>query len=172
MKKIILSILVVTAVYTASFAQNENNFSFSAGAELSFPSGSFSNTHTVGTGATVQAEYFVMEKLKATATFGVLAYLGNSRAQTIIPLRAGGKYFFTEGFYAGLQTGVGFLSGTYTGTTFAYSPLVGYEFKTKSDKSIDATLKYDAYSGSEYDVTARSGVGTIGAIGFRLAYVF
>ena len=42
---------------------------------------------------------------------------------------------------------------------------MGYEFKTKSDKSIDATLKYDGYSGG-------GGIGTIGALGIRLAYVF
>ena len=48
------------------------------------------------------------------------------------------------------------------GTAFAYSPQIGYEFKTKTDKKIDATFKYDAYSKN----------GTIGALGFRLAYIF
>jgi len=67
--------------------------------------------------------------------------------------------------YAGLQTGLVFLSSYYKTTAFAYSPLIGYEFKTKSDKSIDATLKYDGYSGG-------SGLGTIGVIGVRPAYVF
>ncbi len=166
MKKMILSLLVFIAVSMNGIAQSENKFSFSAGPELGFATGSFSNTHSVGTGGTVQAEYLVMEKLKATATFGVLAYFGNSSALTIAPLRIGAKYFITPGFYGGAQLGVAFLGNYKSTTAFAYSPLMlGYEFKTKSDKAIDATIKYDAYS-------AGLGVGTIGAFGVRLAYVF
>ena len=166
MKKLILFPVIIIVVSTNAFAQNENKFAFSVGPELSIPTGSFSNTHSAGTGATVQAEYFVMEKLKATATFGVLAYFGNSSALTVAPLRIGAKYFLTPGFYGAAQLGVAFL-GNYASTTgFAYSPLMlGYEFKTKSDRKIDASIKYDAYS-------AGSGVGTIGAFGVRLAYVF
>lgn len=175
MKKLIVAAIIIITYSVPSFAQNENKFSFSIGPELGFATGSFSNTHSVGTGGTVQAEYYVQDKLKATATFGILAYIGKTvtitnqkfkyPSQTIIPLRVGGKYFLTGGVYAGLQTGVAFLSNYASTTAFAYSPLVGYEFKTKSDKSIDATLKYDGYS-------AGGGVGTIGALGIRLAYVF
>ena len=173
MKRLVLLAIVVIVASTTAFAQNEKNLSFSVGAELGFATGSFSNTHSIGTGATVQAELYVQENLKATATFGVLAYLGKSTTianvkykfpgQTIIPLRVGGKYFLAGGIYAGLQTGVGFLTGHSDNVAFAYSPLIGYEFKTNSDKSIDATFKYDGYSGAD---------GSIGALGIRLAYVF
>ncbi|MBC7889548.1 MAG: hypothetical protein H7Z13_16845 [Ferruginibacter sp.] len=175
MKRLILSVFVMIVGSLSITAQDKNNFSFSIGPELSFATGSFSNTHTVGTGGTVQAEYYVMEKLKATATFGLLAYVGKSgpvsntknKGRTIIPIRVGAKYFLTGGIYGGAQIGVAFL-GNYqpTGTAFAYSPLMlGYEFKTKSEKTIDATIKYDAYTGS-------GGIGTVGAFGIRLAYVF
>lgn len=171
MKKLIVSAIIICICSLAAFAQNDDKISFSAGPELSFAAGSFSNTHSIGTGGSVQAEYYVMDHLKATATMGVLVYRGTSgpvaktrnSGQTIIPVRIGGKYSLMGGVYAGLQTGIGFLRGYYKTTSFAYSPLAGYEFKTKSGKSIDATLKYDAYSGSN---------GTIGAVGFRLAYCF
>lgn len=176
MKKLILSIIGMIIVSVSSFAQDEKKFGFSIGPELSFPVGSFSNSHSVGAGGTVQAEYLVHDKLKATATFGVLGYVGKSvtvankkysnPAQRIIPLRIGAKYYLGNGVYAGAQLGVAFRSNyaEYSGTAFAYSPLMlGYEFKIKADKALDVTVKYDAYSGSG---------GTLGAIGFRLAYVF
>lgn len=178
MKKLILAAFVMMGVSVAAFAQSEKNFSLSVGAELGLATGSFSGSHSVGTGVTAQAEVSLMDKLKGTATFGVLAYAGKSvdligssvkykySGQTILPLRVGAKYFLTQGIYAGAQLGVAFLGNYASGTAFAYSPLmVGYEFKTKSDKAIDATIKYDAYTGS-------NGIGTIGTFGARLAYVF
>ncbi|MEO7767953.1 MAG: hypothetical protein ABIS01_11020 [Ferruginibacter sp.] len=175
MKKLILSAALIMTLVITAFAQNEvqsNKFSFSAGPEAGFATGSFSGTHSVGIGGSAQAEYFVMDKLKATVTIGLLTYVGKSyssntdnAAQSIIPLRIGGKYFLTGGLYGGAQLGVAFLGNFYKGTAFAYSPLMlGYEFKTKSAKSIDATIKYDGYTGA--------GAGTIGAFGARLAYVF
>ena len=83
-------------------------------------------------------------------------------AQTILPLRGGLKYFVAGGAYLGAQAGFAILGSYDKNVSFAYSPLLGYEFSTKSGKSLDATLKYDAYSGSN---------GTIGAVGVRLAYI-
>jgi hypothetical protein len=173
MKKLILSAIVIIVVSMSALAQNDKKFSFSAGAELSFATGSFSNYNSVGIGASVQAEYYMMDKLKATATFGLLTYAGKSytsntdfAAQRIIPLRIGAKYFLMGGLYGGAQLGVAFLSNNGTGTAFAYSPIMlGYEFKLKSEKAFDATIKYDAYTGS-------GGVGTLGTFGIRVAYVF
>ena len=157
-------------ISSAAIAQDETGFKFSVGPELGFAAGSFSNTHSVGTGATLQAEYHMFDKMSLTGTVGVLFYAGKSQgnnlknnAQTIIPLRGGIKYFVAGGAYIGAQAGVAFLGSYDKYVSFAYSPLLGYEFDTKSGKSLDATLKYDAYSG---------GNGTIGAIGVRLAYFF
>jgi hypothetical protein len=169
MKSIILPVFLLLLSISA-VAQNDRKFIVSGGPELGFASGTFANTHSVGTGATIQAEYQVQEKLRATATFGVLVYAGKSsgnttknNAQTIIPVRAGAKYFVAGGAYAGLQSGLAILGSYDKNVSFAYSPLVGYEFTTKSGKALDATLKYDGYSGAN---------GTIGAIGVRLAYIF
>ena len=154
-------------------AQSDSKFRFSVGPELSFASGSFSETHSIGIGGTVQAEVSLQEHLYGTATFGLIAYNGKSypntgtkrTGQIIIPLRVGVKYFLSGGIYAAAQMGVGFLNNLYTGTSFAYSPQIGYEFKTKSDKALDASFKYDGYS-------AKGSIGTLGAIGFRVAYIF
>ena len=173
MKNIILSAIVVIAASVSASAQTENKFSFSVGPELGFATGTFSQTHSLGIGGSAQAEYYIMDKLKGTATIGLLAYLGKSynssatnAAQTIIPIRVGAKYFLSGGFYGGAQLGMAILGNwaPNKGGAFAYSPLMlGYEFKTKSNKSVDAVIKYDGYT---------SAYGTIGAFGARLAYVF
>ncbi|MES2893318.1 MAG: hypothetical protein V4725_14935 [Bacteroidota bacterium] len=169
MTKFFVPFLLIFISLSAT-AQTERTLKFSVGAELGFASGSFSNTHSIGTGVTAQAEYQLAEKLRATATTGFLVYAGKSQgtnlkntAQTIIPIRGGIKYFLAGGAYVGAQSGLAILGSYDKNVSFAYSPLLGYEFMTKSGKSLDATLKYDAYSGSN---------GTIGAIGVRLAYVF
>lgn len=168
-----------------AFTQADKKFSFSIGPELCFATGSFSRTHSIGTGGTVQAEYYFKEKLKGTATFGLLGHAGKSTTianqkvsfpgQVIIPLRVGVKYFLANGFYAGAQLGVAFLSNAQKATMFAYSPLMlGYELNTKSNKSFDITLKYDGYTGANHNVyyTDNRSNGTIGSFGVRVAYVF
>lgn len=174
MKKLTLSALAFILISIAANAQSERNLTFSIGPELSLPTGSFSQTHSIGTGGTAQLEILLQDKLKGTATVGLLAYLGksipgqnaNNPGVTIIPVRVGAKYYFVGAVYIGAQIGLAFRGNNddYKGTAFAYSPLMlGYEFKTNSDKAIDATIKYDASSGHG---------GTIGAIGLRLAYIF
>jgi hypothetical protein len=170
MKKLVVITLIVICLSPFAKAQNQPAFKFSLGPELGFASGAFSNTHSIGIGVTVQAEVSLQEHLYGTATFGVISYNGKSvpytgtktTGQIIIPLKIGAKYFLSGGIYTAAQLGVGFLNNYYNGTWFAYSPQIGYEFKTKSDKALDASFKYEGYSKN----------GTIGAIGFRLAYIF
>jgi hypothetical protein len=168
MKKIIALAFIVFSTTSAIFAQSQSGFKFSVGPELGFPTGSFSDSHSFGIGVTGQVEISLQEHLYGTITGGVMSYNGKSsgagfkyKGTTVVPLRVGVKYFLSGGIYTALQVGVGFLNNG-LGTAFAYSPQIGYEFKNKNDKKIDATFKYDAYSKD----------GTIGAIGFRLAYIF
>jgi hypothetical protein len=149
-------------------AQTDSKFKFSFGPELSLATGAFSDTHSFGIGASVQAEVLLQEHLYGTATFGLISYNGKSygsgtkfKGETFLPLRVGAKYFLSGGVYGALQAGVAFLNNG-GGTAFAYSPQLGYEFKTKTDKAIDASFKYDGYSKN----------GTLGAVGVRIAYIF
>ncbi|MEO6721984.1 MAG: outer membrane beta-barrel protein [Ferruginibacter sp.] len=174
MKKFILP-LIIALLSLPAFSQ-EKKFSFSIGPELAFAAGSLTNTHSIGTGGSAQLEVLIQDKLKATASFGVLGYLGKSimiggqklkqPGLTIIPVRVGAKYYLSGGIYGGAQIGVAFRGNyePYNGAAFAYTPLIlGYEFKTKKDQAIDASIKYDASSGHG---------GTIASFGIRLAYVF
>ncbi|MDN3655773.1 hypothetical protein QWZ08_09070 [Ferruginibacter paludis] len=171
MKKIMVCMMVALGTSFVTMAQTDSKFKVSLGPELSFASGAFSNTHSFGIGGTIQAEVLLQEHLYGTATFGVISYNGKSngvgtknKGQTFLPLRVGVKYFLAGGIYGAFQTGVAFLNNG-QGTAFAYSPQLGYEFNTKSGKAVDATFKYDGYSGAKT-------LGTVGALGFRLAYIF
>jgi hypothetical protein len=178
MKRLIVSALVTIVVTMNAAAQDLKKFSFSIGPELGIATGS--STHSLGIGGTAQAEYYIMDNLKGTATFGLLNYVGKSfgsatdyAALRILPLRVGAKYFLSGGFYGAAQLGVAFLGNFGSGAAFAYSPvMLGYEFDTKSGKSIDATVKYDGYSGSRYNAVTNRGIGTFGSVGIRVAYVF
>ncbi len=170
MKKIIVFTLLSLFISAIAVAQDAQSFRFSVGPELGFATGTFSNTHSIGIGATIQAEMPLQQNLYGTATTGIIVYSGRSVAgtnlkansQSIIPIKVGIKYFLMGGFYGAAQLGIGILGNYAKGTAFAYTPQVGYEFKTKSGKAVDATIKYDGYSKA----------GTIEAIGFRLAYIF
>ncbi|MGC4102715.1 hypothetical protein [Ferruginibacter sp.] len=171
MKKFFLAV-AVSAICSGAFAQKDNGtkFHFSVGPEVGFAVGGFNDTHSVGIGATIAAGFNIAPSTDFTINSGLLSYAGRSvssgikyKSQVIVPLKAGLKYFLSEGFYAEGQVGAGFLSNYGTGVAFAYSPVLGYEFSTKSGKAVDAAFKYDGYS--------KNG-GSIGAINFRLAYRF
>ncbi|MGG9961014.1 hypothetical protein [Ferruginibacter sp. SUN106] len=170
MKKIFLAV-AITAICTGAFAQKESDrkFGFSVGPEIGFAVGNFSNTHSVGVGATIQGDFNIATSTNFTLTTGYLSYAGKSagsgikfKAAGIIPLKAGIKYFLSQGFYGAAQLGAGFFNNG-GGTALAYTPMLGYEFDTKSGKAVDASLKYDGYS--------INGSG-LGSVGVRLAYRF
>jgi len=166
-------LFVLTAIAVCSSlmvkAQKDGITRFSLGPELGVATGTFSNFAGLGIGATIQAEHFFQENISGTAIFGLVDYFGTSydnnlkyKSTVILPLRVGGRYYIGDGFHLGAQIGLGFVSGPLSSTGFAYSPQIGYNFKTNKGKSIDATFKYDGY--------AISG-GSLSALGIRVAYV-
>jgi hypothetical protein len=190
MKKILLA-MVGIAFFSTTFAQNklsESKFHFSAGAELGIATGALSDAHSVGIGASAQAEYTVAPNTNVTLSIGIISYAGKKVASnnayrystsTIVPVKGGIKYFLSGGFYAAAQLGVGFLSnyvdvhntnptypyGIYdaSSTALAYTPMIGYEFRSNSGKAFDASFKYDGYSTQG---------ASFGSVGLRLAYKF
>ncbi|UAY51346.1 porin family protein [Ferruginibacter albus] len=170
MRKIFALTLIAISFASISFAQKDGT-RFSGGVELGFPTGSFGDVSTFGIGASLQAEHFFQENVSGTVYFGFLDYFGKSisssvkyKATTILPLRIGARYYIGDGLHLGAQLGVGFISSPFSSTTgFAYSPQIGYNFKTNKGKAVDLTFKYDGY--------AVSG-GSLSALGIRAAYIF
>ncbi len=171
MKKLIIATFLVSATFMAHSQVNpsKGDLKFSAGAELGLPIGDFADASTFGFGLSVQADYYIFDKLSLNLNVGVLSYQGKSQNLlgnsvklpnlTIIPVVAGTKYWITDKFYGSAQLGLSFLS--YNGVNsrdFTYAPGIGYQF-TK----MDVQLKYNSIN---------TDGGSLDNIGLRVAYHF
>ncbi len=171
---------MITAIClsVSSFAQQKKQIRLSAGPEVAYTASDNIIFWGTGIGGSAQAEYFFNEKISAAFFTGYASYLGVSilggtkfPALHVVPVRIGGRYYFTERIYLGGQAGVGFLSGGglaasvlgAKGTSFSYSPQAGYLFKINKKKRIDATVKYEGFHYTN---------GNFNSTGLRLAYIF
>jgi hypothetical protein len=185
MKKFtILAILIFCTV--TSFAQVEprqGRFNFSLGLEAGYTAGPYAQRWNVGAGGTGQLEYFVRDNISMTLLSGYVGYLGDKessglkyRSINIVPVKAGVRFYLGRSFHVGGELGAGFLGngGSHT-TAFAYSPIIGFNFKTRDSEGqrggVDISIKYDGYTFNDGDVP--NGLGnTFAAVGLRIAYVF
>ena len=163
------AMLLASAIFVN--AQAGKSLHFSIGPELGFTTGDFNNTHSFGIGLNLTGEYMFDKSISGTIASGFLAYSGKKvtinnttykyPATTIIPIRAGIRYYLGQAFYAASELGLGIITGSNNSTTaFGYSLGLGTKVKTGS-KNLDLGVKYDAYSKS----------GTLGAMVFKAAFV-
>ena len=115
--RILLTCIIAFFASSPVFAQ------FSAGLDLAFPMGDFSNMASTGLGGSVRYDASISEKLGWTASVGYESYSGKTYTinnvaipfgnTTNIPLAGGIKYYFQEGgsgFYGGLDISVNLLN--------------------------------------------------------------
>jgi hypothetical protein len=169
MKKLLLSIVAVIALSSASFAQGR----FSIGPELALPMGDFGDGAGIGFGGTLRYEGTINDNLNWMGTAGYLTFgeKDNSGLKvSMIPVQAGVKYYFTEsfsGFYGGAELGVHLVkskieteifgvpySASVSSTEFSFAPSLGYHLG-----AVDIALRYQIVADANY-------------LGVRLAYVF
>lgn len=121
-----------------------------------------------GIGGSLQVDHFFQENLAGEASIGIVSYKGrsngsnsNNKAYVAVPIKVGGSLYVVNKLHLGAQIGVGLnsVSGS-SGTTFAYSPEIGYNF-SRNEKPLDLTFKYDGYAGK----------GNFGALGLRLSFI-
>jgi hypothetical protein len=115
MKKVIVTIFVMTAIVIGISAQ-QGNLKFSPAVELAFPTGDAGETSTLGLGITVKALYGISDAGQVTFTSGMLVsgakkefkdLMGADKiTSTMVPLLAGYRHNFS-GFYAEPQVGYG-----------------------------------------------------------------
>lgn len=190
MKKLILSLAVITAAISAnaqaktSSSKMDQKLRFSLGAELAAPLGDFKKISSVGFGGTLQMDYLVDPALALTLNSGYINFNGKNVSTSFtagnppvtttittkypgfgfIPVLGGIKYNFTPQFYGSAQLGVSFSTAKNGGSNFTYAPGVGYKFTD----NFDALLKYTGYS-------VKSGLGgsnSLNTLGLRIAYTF
>lgn len=169
MKKLFL-VLIIAAIATTANAQVTGNkpILFSLGLEGALPVGDFGDFWSFGIGGTAQGEYKAAEDLGITLNAGYITYSGKELSGVkvpsfgLIPVLGGVKYYFGGGAYAHGQLGVGIGTDEGQGSSFMYSPGIGYMFAP----GFDGLLKYVGL-GNEGDNT-----GSRNSIGLRLAYNF
>jgi hypothetical protein len=175
--RILLTCFVALVVSSPIFAQ------FSAGLDVAFPMGDFSNMASTGFGASVRYDASISDKLGWTASLGYESYAGKTYTvnnvaipfgnTTNIPLAGGIKYYFQEagnGLYGGVDISVNLLntwvysfnSGNGGGynltenktTVVGFNPGIGYRVS-----NFDFALRYNSR-------------GDFSSVGLRAAYVF
>lgn len=137
---------------------------FSAGFNLGFPSGDWSNYEGTGFGLDARYEAPIQDKLNWNASLGFLSFTGKTyqgfKASNVtgIPVVGGVKYYFQEsnaGFYGGIDVGLVFWSGSGNSENrFVFAPGVGYRLQ-----KVDFSFRYNAMS-------------DFNLVGLRVAYIF
>ena len=132
---------------------------FGAGLNVGIPVQNLSGS-SIAVGGDLMLHYGLSKEVAVTGDVGYTALFAKNDGKTtsIVPLRAGLRYYPSPGFFLGGKIGAGFLSGNGSITTTAYSLGAG----VKMDDQLEIGASYDAYSKN----------GTIGLINFRLGYFF
>jgi hypothetical protein len=167
MKKVFF-ILSLSLIYYAGDAQSRRTApagggGFSIGLEAGLPVGENAKPYSQVIGGSLQYEIKPASDMGITLNGGYLnfglkkSYGGGSVG--FVPLLAGVKYYFTPAAFFHAQLGAAVGTKTGQGTSFAYSPGLGY----KLSPNIDAELKYTGISNKG---------GSLDNVGLRLGYNF
>lgn len=154
MKKLLSATILFLSVLSA-----RSQVKFGGGLNVGLPVQNLSGS-SVAVGADLMLHYAASLQVAITGDVGYTALFAKNDGKTtsIIPLRAGIRFYPVSNFFLGGKIGAGFLSGNGSITTTAYSLGAG----VKMDDQLEIGASYDAYSKE----------GTIGLINFRLGYFF
>lgn len=162
MKKVLVLLVAVLCLTIVSNAQQKGNV-ITGGAVIALPMGDFGDGYDMGFGATATFEMPFGKQLVGFGEVGYIYFGGKSDgySASVIPIMAGGKYFFdTKGGLYALGT-AGFhlftmnyelfgVSGDASETEFAIGVGGGYEVKVSKTMLLDISAKYMLISDANY----------------------
>ncbi|MDB5276908.1 MAG: hypothetical protein JWR61_1863 [Ferruginibacter sp.] len=139
MKKLLLALLVLAVTTFSSVAQTTKSSAhgkFNIGADIAVPTGIASMVYNAAIGGSVKYEVPAATDLYFTLSAGYEAFLvksefkfpGSKSSEGYVPLKAGLKYYFKNGFFGEAQAGASIYTGSDGFTSFVYSPGIGYSF--------------------------------------------
>ncbi|WP_428330198.1 outer membrane beta-barrel protein [Mucilaginibacter sp.] len=168
MKKFLLALAVLGATAISSFAQTTSGTGkFSIGVDAALPLGTASDVYSSGFGISLKYEVPIAINTDVTFSGGYEAFIvksdvknafGTKSSYGFVPIKAGLKYYFNQGFFGEAQLGAAFSTESGGGTAFAYSPGIGYTFTS----GFEAGVRYEGWSKD----------GTFDQVALRLAYRF
>ncbi|NRF38239.1 hypothetical protein [Pedobacter foliorum] len=147
------------------FTTSANAQKLGVGINLGVPT---TDGYSFAVGADARLQFDVSKQVSIPVTAGYTHFLGKTVGGFdvpdfgYIPLKGGVKVFFDEtgsGLYGLGEIGAGFGVTKGSGTSFLYSPAVGYAFSS----GLDLGVKYEGLS---------KGGGNLGQVALRIAYGF
>lgn len=160
--KILASAVAVVALFFSVNANAQDSRKLGIGLNVGVPT---TTGYSLAIGGDLRYQFDIDKQLSVPITAGYTnlslkdTYGGGSFG--LIPVKAGLKYFFNDtgaGAYGLAEAGAAFSTTSGGGTSFAYSPAIGYSWSN----GLDLAAKYEGYSNN----------GSIGYAGIRLAYGF
>ncbi|MEB0262399.1 MULTISPECIES: outer membrane beta-barrel protein [unclassified Mucilaginibacter] len=161
MKKVLLLLAVVCGLSITSFAQSKKDGKFSLGLELGVPVGNASTAYSAVVGGSLKYDLPIAPSTYFNVSVGYSSFIIKDRYKNFfssygaVPLKAGLKYYADRRFFLEGQLGAAFGTASGAGTSFVYSPGVGYTF----DGGLEAGVRYEAWSDN----------GTLGQLALRVA---
>jgi hypothetical protein len=148
---------------SATYSNAGTSGRFSLGLEAGLPLGENGKPYSHILGGSLQYEVMPASDLGITFNGGYLNWAFKSsyggKSVGFVPLLAGVKYYISPNAFIHAQLGAAVGTATGQGTSFAYSPGIGF----KLSPNVDAEFKYMGISNSG---------GTLSDVGVRLAYNF
>jgi hypothetical protein len=177
MKKVLLT-GVAAFLFIASYAQTNSTSAgpkLSIGLDFGVPVGDLAKGYTIGFGGSGKAELPLSSKFNATLTAGYITYYFESLVKPglrtfgldtyagFVPVKAGGKYFFSKNVYGEAEIGARISTNNNYGTAFIYAPGLGVSYPVSAKHDIDFGARYEGWSKDGYNN---------GQVAFRIAYKF
>ncbi|MGI4728423.1 MAG: hypothetical protein ACRYGB_07615 [Janthinobacterium lividum] len=145
----------------------------SIGPDAGIPIGTLGNTHNWNLGGSIQADFPVATGLDVTVNAGYNNIFGKNNAPDIslIPVKAGLKYFVASNFYVQGEAGASILANKNKiaadkSASFVYAPQIGYLFPVGGKNYIDLGVRFE--SNTKFYNAGNSN----NFFGLRVAYAF
>lgn len=173
MKKLLLYLFILFVAKSANAqyrVENDNKkVSISAGLELGIPG---NTSLAISYGASAKAEVRLIKQLSATLTGGYNVYnykdvnvyytgsqvISSSQSfiqhPSLIPVKAGLRYYPGSMFYAEGEYGTAFKMNDTSGNLSVYSIGFGFEVPVSQHSDVDIGFRYEKYSEGMYRLTS------------------
>lgn len=161
---------------TGAFAQRKSSPGpqLSIGLDFGVPINDFADIHSIGFGGSGKAELPVSAAFDITLTAGYISYYydqpyknalkatGGDTYLGFVPLKVGGKYYFSRNVYGEGEIGARIGTNKSTGTAFIYAPGLGLSYPVGNKHDLDFGVRFEGWT---EDSNVQQFV-------FRLAYKF
>lgn len=183
MKKLFLMLTVIAVTASTVSAQRTvirrkkaaPTPKFSVGLELGAPTGDYRNLYSVGIGGSGKIEIPATPQFAITATAGYTSFYFTDAVRNslrafglsttpagFVPLKVGGKYYFSPIFYGEGEIGASIGTNRGNSAAFAYAPGIGVSLPLAARDAIDLGLRFESWSQNS----------NFNQFAFRVAYKF